>query len=175
MKIRSVLSFIIAITISGCTTPYKPDLTGQPHANVRMVSNLHRIAWAAVLKESCIPQTTFGWESSTQMIGVVTAKNEPKRESIGMPLPTIPSDAAFIETTIPAGKPIALGFSTIGIFHSMACGTGLIFTPEDGADYQVTYQHKSGFDCSIDIQAIKRNEADILLQPIPEVMLASKC
>jgi hypothetical protein len=57
----------------------------------------------------------------------------------------------------------------------MACGTGLIFTPEDGADYQVTYQHKSGFDCSIDIQAIKRNEADILLQPIPEATLASKC
>ena len=93
-----------------------------------------------------------------------------------MPLPKIPDDASFTEIIIPAGKPIALGFSTVGIAYVMACGAGVIFTPIEGVNYQVTYQHKSGFDCSVELNSIEKNEAgEIKLLPVKEQTFAPKC
>lgn len=174
--IKPILPLVAVLSLAGCSTHYKPELTNKPQAKVRMLSNLHRLAWAAVLKEHCIAQTTFGWESSTEQIGVLTAEKKPERKSIGMPLPVIHEEAAYIETLIPAGQPIALGFSSIGVFHSMACGAGLIFTPQEGRNYQVTYQHKSGFDCSIQVDMIKQNErGEVLLESVKDINLAPKC
>lgn len=174
--IKQILSLVAVSFLAGCATHYKPELTNKPQAKVRMLSNLHRLAWAAVLKESCIAQTTFGWESSTEQIGVVTADKKPDRKSIGMPLGVIAEDASYVETPIPAGQPIALGFSSIGVFHSMACGAGLIFTPQEGHNYQVTYQHTSGLDCGIHIDLIKQDErGEVSLESVKDMTLAPKC
>lgn len=177
MTMRSIfLALSLSVIAAGCATPYKPNLAGQPSANIRMLSNHTRISWAGLLKDACVPSTTFGWESGSDNIGQLTARSNPRRTSIGMPLQEIPAETAFIETAVPANSPISVGFSTLGLFHVQACGAGIQFTPQQGADYQVTYNGESAMSCSISVSKIvKTPEGAVVLEPVPNASVLPRC
>lgn len=141
-----------------------------------MLSLHGRLSWAGVLKQKCVPSTTFGWESGADALAPLVAKKDPARTGIGMPLPSVPAEAAFVETAVPANSPIALGFSTLGLFHIQACGAGVEFTPQHGGDYQVTYKAESAISCSISVERIVKTESGrLVLEPVSTAAVLPKC
>jgi hypothetical protein len=165
---RLLFVAILAISLTACASAYKADLEGKPSARVRMVSTSSYFASAGILAKDCAPSTVGGWTASMQEMASLPGRGYTrKRESIGMPVSEIPEYASFVEQRIAAGVPITLAFR--GTLGNAYCNIALVFTPQEGGDYEALFAEKPGGRVGICTIAVSRLRAisDGKAQPVP--------
>lgn len=174
----SVLPFML---LAACATKYQsPSPESSQTARIRVLSTIPIISWAYRLQNSCTPSNGFGWESN-ELISTLIQSDRISNKTIGMPIVGIPDNAKFVETRVPTGIPFNLGFylgSTIVSPYSVysnACGVGIQFLPEQGADYQFAFS-SDGNQCVVSAhKIIQKNDVSPTLQQMNDVVKLPKC
>ena len=128
---------LLAIFLSGCSSPYKPDLEGKPAATLRIASVHPAEARVAVLEGECVPFVRADWEKKSRAVAVL-------------------KDGNSVYQKVPAGQPLSLSFftSTTTVEGDVAtdavCSVAMRFTPDGGADYQAVFAG-DGENCRMEL------------------------
>jgi hypothetical protein len=174
------IAMVLVLALVGCAEPYKRDLAGKASARVRMVSTFSGPARPALITKECVPPplSDIQWAGAAEEMAVLPGRGrEPKRESIGMPMTSLPEYASFTEQQIPAGVAVRLAFR--GMNGNAACTIATQFTPQEGADYEVIYGEESGGRagrCTIAVFQLRATtDGKAVRSPVSDLQRVPRC
>src|SRR5258707_1257157 len=108
-----VLLTIVFTGLAGSTiTVYSSDPARKESARIRMVNAASATGYPMLFEGECTPRSASQWGRSSALLptGLDIHATAPARLSTGTPATDLPARVAFIETRIPAGSRVAVGF-----------------------------------------------------------------
>jgi hypothetical protein len=105
---------------------------------------------------------------------ILPALNKEKRETIGIPMTSLPSSANFKEHSIVAEQPTIFQFRTSWqngmLSPKMDCVSRIGFTPQSGADYQATFSYRSNPEgCTLSLRRLRSGpDGRVVEESVPD-------